>query len=237
MPPAESVVEAIGLIDRQMAASRFRGVRPMGGLSEPLPVPEVLRALQERDLVFEVMTHPDQLVEAARGLESFSDLTVVVEHAGWPRSGSEEERVLWRVGIDALAGAGQNVLCKLSGLAMPFASVGAEALGPWLEHAIAAFGVDRCLFASNFPVDSMFGTFDELYSTFSEVTAGLDESSCDKLFAANAEPRLTASSSCRLASPPSGSWPKATPSTPSTGARSRWRAPTWPWRWRSRRLS
>jgi len=187
LPPADSVAEAIGLIDRQMAASRFRGVRPMGGLSEPLPAPEVLRALQERELVFEVMTHPDQLVEAARGLEGFGDLTVVVEHTGWPRSGSEEERVLWQVGIDALAGAGQNVLCKLSGLAMPFASVGAEALGPWLEHAIAAFGVDRCLFASNFPVDSMFGTFDELYSTFSEVTAGLDESSRDKLFAANAE--------------------------------------------------
>ena len=30
------------------------------------------------------------------------------------------------------------------------------------------------MFASNFPVDSMYGTFDELYTTFSAVTAGLD---------------------------------------------------------------
>jgi predicted TIM-barrel fold metal-dependent hydrolase len=187
LPPTDSVAESVGLIDRQMAASRFRGVRPMGGMAEPLPAPEVLRALQERGLVFEVMTHPDQLVSAARGLKGFEDMTVVVEHTGWPRSGSDEERVLWEEGVRALAAAGENVICKISGLAMPFASVSAEALGPWIEFALGAFGVDRCLFASNFPVDSMFGTFDELYSTFSEVVAGLDEVSREKLFAANAE--------------------------------------------------
>jgi predicted TIM-barrel fold metal-dependent hydrolase len=187
LPPADSVAESIGLIDRQLEAPRFRGVRPMGGMAEPLPAPEVLRALQERSLVFEVMTHPDQLLVAAQGLAGFEDLTVVIEHTGWPRSGSDEERALWREGMDALAAAGPNVVCKLSGLAMPMASVGVDALRPWLEHAIGAFGVDRCFFASNFPVDSMFGTFDELYTSFSEVTAGLDETARDKLFAANAE--------------------------------------------------
>ena len=43
------------------------------------------------------------------------------------------------------------------------------------------------MFASNFPVDSMYGTFDELYTTFSAVTAGLDGESRDKVFATNAE--------------------------------------------------
>ena len=43
------------------------------------------------------------------------------------------------------------------------------------------------MFASNFPVDGMHGTFDELYTTFAAVTAGLDDESRDKLFAANAE--------------------------------------------------
>ena len=102
---------------------------------------------------------------------------MVVEHTGWPRSGSDEEYALWRTGIDALAGLGDNIVCKLSGLAMPFASIGVEAFAPWLEYAIEAFGVDRCMFASNFPVDSMFGTFDQLYSVFTTVTAGLDAAS------------------------------------------------------------
>jgi L-fuconolactonase len=187
LPPTDTVTEAVELIDRQMTASRFRGVRPMGVFDGPLPAAGVLRALGERNLLFELMTHPDQLGAAAAQLAGFDDLNVVVEHTGWPRSNSEEERGLWREGIDALADLGANVVCKLSGLAMPFGSMSVEALGPWIEYAIEAFGVDRCMFASNFPVDSMYGTFDDLYSTFSSVTAGLGSESRQKLFADNAE--------------------------------------------------
>jgi predicted TIM-barrel fold metal-dependent hydrolase len=181
------VAEAVELLDRQMAAPRFRGVRPMGVHDGPLPDAGVLRALRERSLVFELMTHTDQLGVAAERLSGFDDLTVVVEHTGWPRSSSDEERALWQVGIDALAGVGDNVVCKLSGLAMPLGSMSVEAFAPWLEYAIGAFGVDRCMFASNFPVDSMYGTFDQLYGVFNAVVAGLDSESRGKLFAGNAE--------------------------------------------------
>jgi L-fuconolactonase len=187
IPPTDTVAEGIELLDRQMAAPRFRGVRPMGVYQGPLPDGGVLRALQERHLLFELMTHTDQLGTAAAQLEGFDDLVVVVEHTGWPRSGSDEEFAVWRTGIDALAGLGDNIVCKLSGLAMPFGSISVEAFAPWLEYAIEAFGVARCMFASNFPVDSMFGTFDQLYSVFSAVTAGLDAESRAKLFADNAE--------------------------------------------------
>lgn len=187
LPPTESVAEAVAVIDRQMTAGRFRGVRPMGVSREPLPSDDVLGVLQERGLLFEVMTHPDQLVAVAERLRSFDDLVVVVEHVGWPRSDDDAERALWAEGIAALAEVGPNVVCKLSGLAMPLGSMRADVYAPWIEHAIAVFGVDRCLFASNFPVDSIHGTFDELYTTFATLTEGLDEGDRDKLFAANAE--------------------------------------------------
>ena len=77
--------------------------------------------------------------------------------------------------------------CKLSGLAMPMRSMDAGTLGPWIRHTIELFGADRCMFASNFPVDGMHGTFDDLYGTYDELTADLDESTRDKLFAGNAE--------------------------------------------------
>jgi predicted TIM-barrel fold metal-dependent hydrolase len=187
IPPTDTVAEALELLDRQMTAPRFRGVRPMGRYEGPLPATGVLEALQDRNLLFELMSHPDQLQVAAEQLASFDDLVVVVEHAGWPRSGSDDERALWRDGIDALSGLGDHVVCKLSGLAMPLEAMSVDAYAPWLEYAIEAFGVDRCMFASNFPVDSMYGTFDELYAVFSAVTAGLDTESRLKLFAANAE--------------------------------------------------
>jgi predicted TIM-barrel fold metal-dependent hydrolase len=187
LPPTGSVAEAVELLDRQMSASRFRGVRPMGVFDGPLPPADVLRALQERGLLFELMAHPDQLQAAATGLAGFDELVVVVEHTGWPRSASDEEHALWKPGMDALAALGDNVVCKLSGLAMPLGSMSVDAFTPWLEHAIDAFGVDRCMFASNFPVDGMHGSFDELYSTFAAVTTGLDDDARDKLFATNAE--------------------------------------------------
>jgi predicted TIM-barrel fold metal-dependent hydrolase len=160
LPPTDTVAEAVELLDRQMTASRFRGVRPMGAHQGPLPDAGVLHALEERNLLFELMTHADQLRVAAAQLAGCDDLLVVVEHTGWPRSNSDEENTLWRAGIDALAGLGDNIVCKLSGLAMPFGSMSADAFAPWLEYAIEAFGVDRCMFASNFPVDAMYGTFD-----------------------------------------------------------------------------
>ncbi len=187
LPPTETVAEAVELLDRQMGASRFRGVRPMGAVDGPLPAPDVLRALSDRCLVFELMAHPDQLHDAASGLAEFDELVVVVEHAGWPRSSSDEEFALWKVGMAALAAVGDNVVCKLSGLSMPLGTISVDSFTPWLDFAIETFGVDRCLFASNFPVDSIHGTFDHLYSTFAAVTDGLDDESRDQLFATNAE--------------------------------------------------
>ena len=187
LPPTDTPAEGIELLDRQMTASRFRGVRKMGPLDSPLPHPEVLREMGKRSLVFDLMTHPDKLESAANELASFEGLSVVVEHTGWPRSGSEEEFDLWQTGMTALAAVGDNIVCKLSGLAMPLGRMDADALGPWIEFAIEVFGVDRCMFASNFPVDSAAGSFDQLYTTFSELTAGLDGVSREKLFASNAE--------------------------------------------------
>jgi predicted TIM-barrel fold metal-dependent hydrolase len=187
LPPTDTVADAVELLDRQMAASRFRGVRPMGAHAAAVPEPDVLRALAERDLVFELMAHTEQLEEAAGRLAGVDGLAVVVEHTGWPRSGSDDERARWKVGIDALAGLGDRVACKLSGLAMPLGTMRADVLAPWLEYALEAFGIDRCLFASNFPVDAMHGTFDECYDAFVGVTAGLDAGAVDALFAGNAE--------------------------------------------------
>jgi L-fuconolactonase len=185
--PAAGTAEVIAQLDRQLAAPRFRGVRPMGAVAHPVPDPEILEAVRDRDLVFDLMAHADQLRSSAEALARVDGLVVVVEHTGWPRSGTTEEFGLWQEGIGALADLGERVVCKLSGLAMPLGSMDAGVFAPWLEFAIDLFGVDRCMFASNFPVDGLHGTLDELLTTYSTVTAGLDAEARTKLFATNAE--------------------------------------------------
>jgi L-fuconolactonase len=194
--PVDTCIEQL---ESQRAAGRFRGVRPMAGMqalpppphgSKPRVVaePAVLDALTEWDLIFEVMAHPDQLVEAARDLEAWGgELTVVVEHAGWPHSDSAEEFSLWQDGMAALAHVGPHVHCKLSGLAMPFGTMQPEVFRPWIEYCLETFGTERCFFGSNFPPDGRGGTFDELYTAFDTLTTGLDQANRDRLFATNAE--------------------------------------------------
>jgi predicted TIM-barrel fold metal-dependent hydrolase len=185
--PESPVADTIALLDDQMQSPHFRGVRAMGLVEGGVPEPDVLRALQERNLVLDLMARAPELEYAASALADWGDLTVVVEHTGWPHTNSSEEYAAWKVGLSALAALGDNVHCKLSGLAMPLASMAVDAFQPWIEHALEAFGVDRCMFASNFPVDSTHGTFDDLYSTYDTLTADLDAASREKLFASNAE--------------------------------------------------
>ncbi|MDA8043930.1 MAG: amidohydrolase family protein [Actinomycetota bacterium] len=182
------VTLARGQIDRQLEANRFRGVRPMGGTSEHgVPAQEVLKVLQERHLVLDLMAHPDQLLGAATALRPWDGLVVVVEHAGWPRSDTDDEFRLWQQGMSKLAALGPNVHCKLSGLSMPFRSMDPRVLRRWTDQCLELFGVDRCLFGSNFPPDGAAGSLDQLLGSLVELTADLDAVDRAMVFAGNAE--------------------------------------------------
>lgn len=167
-------------------SSRFRGVRATGD-DTGVPDVEVLKALVDGDLVLDLMVRGNRLQAATAALDTWTELTVVVEHAGWPRGESAEEFARWQRDMATLAGISDRIHCKISGLAMPLHSMEVSVMRPWVEHCLDIFGVDRCLFASNFPVDSAYGTFDDLYSAFGAICAELAASEQDKLFAANAE--------------------------------------------------
>jgi L-fuconolactonase len=186
LAPSDDTGELERQLDDQMASKRFRGIRIMGEGDQAVPTPAILGALQDRGLIFELMVHPDQLGQAAAALEAW-ELPVVVEHAGWPRSNDPEEHELWETGMAMLAGLRENVVCKLSGLAMPMQSMDAGKFAPWVGRAIDLFTADRCMFGSNFPVDGMHGTFDDLYRTYDELTAAMDAPTREKLFAGTAE--------------------------------------------------
>ena len=82
--------------------------------------------------------------------------------------------------------ASPNVAVKISGLG--------ETGRPWdlarnrnlILDTIDIFGEDRCMFASNFPVDGLVGDFETIYSGFAEATMSLGRRTPAKLFAGNA---------------------------------------------------
>jgi L-fuconolactonase len=162
----------------------FRGIRVLYGLDPESRLAErLLRWLAASGLVFDLVAHPHEVPAYRALLDRVPGLTVVVEHAGWPERADEFPQ--WRQAITTLAQR-PGTYCKLSGLAMTLHSVSLDAQRPWLEAAIEAFGAQRCMFASNFPVDSLFGTFGRLYATYEAVAGELDAAARQALFAGTA---------------------------------------------------
>jgi predicted TIM-barrel fold metal-dependent hydrolase len=83
--------------------------------------------------------------------------------------------------------ANPNVMVKISGMGMIDHSWTIESIRPYVLQTIDSFGVDRCMFASNFPVDRLYGSYSALWHAFDSCVAGFSESDKEKLFRTNAE--------------------------------------------------
>ena len=186
--PGLSLPEISRELDALQACDSLRGIRVVFGLDPGASATrELLRMLSERGLIFELVAHPHNALEFARLLEKLPDLRVVLEHMGWPTAPNEAGHfVQWQTGMRALAGLG-TVACKLSGLAMALHEISEARMRPWIEAAIEDFGIDRCCFASNFPVDGLYGSFNDLYTVYRSISAGLGAAAERQLFVTNAE--------------------------------------------------
>ena len=142
-----------------------------------------------------------ELVAMARALPQ---LTIICDHLATPLGTAsyagrrDPDFAGWASGIGALADC-PNVVMKLGGLAMPFggfasfmadppatAQMLAEEWRPWLETAITAFGADRCMFESNFPVDRGSCDYATLWNAFKLFSAGASEAEKTALFSGTA---------------------------------------------------
>lgn len=128
--------------------------------------------LQRHDLMFELQApwwHMDEAVELAH---DFPATRIVVNHAGLPAVRDDETLGLWRAAMARLADCA-NVRVKLSGLGVAGQPWALEQQRPVVAALIADFGPQRCMFASNFPVDSLVVNLDALWSGFKTLTRDL----------------------------------------------------------------
>ena len=143
-------------------------------------------ALLERfSLSYDLQTPWWHLDAAAELAADFPATTIIVNHTGLPSDRTAEGLAGWRRALEKVA-TQPNVAIKISGLGRAGQPWSVEANGAIIRDTIAIFGVERCMFASNFPVDSLAGTFDEIYGGFFAAVAGRPASEQRKLFHDNA---------------------------------------------------
>jgi predicted TIM-barrel fold metal-dependent hydrolase len=117
--------------------------------------------------------------------ETFPETQIIVNHTGLPADRSDADLASWREAMTLLARA-PNVAVKISGLGVPGRPWTAEGYRRVVLDAIEFFGVDRAMFASNFPVDGLVASFRTIYDGFFEITEGFSAGERRKLFRDNA---------------------------------------------------
>ncbi len=165
---------------------------------------EGLAQLAPLGLSFESWQYHPQLPDAIQLMRAFPDTTFILNHVGGilgvgPYNNRRAEILAeWRKNIVEMAKL-PNVYCKLGGLGM--VSVGydfherdtppgsedlAAAWRPYIESCIEAFGVDRCMFESNFPPDKQSGGYTELWNAFKRITANASAAEKKALYSGTA---------------------------------------------------
>jgi predicted TIM-barrel fold metal-dependent hydrolase len=155
-------------------------------------------------LSFDAWLLEPQLPDLISLARAFPETTIVLDHVGTPigrggYTGKLPERFgVWRDNIRELAKS-PKVTVKLGGLAMAFCNFPsflaeprapseqlAAEWGPYIETCIEAFGAERCMFESNFPVDMGSCTYAVLWNAFKRIAKGASAAEKTALFSGTA---------------------------------------------------
>ncbi|MEM7693875.1 MAG: amidohydrolase family protein [Pseudomonadota bacterium] len=119
-------------------------------------------ALADYGFVFELQVFAPQIEAALTLVEACPGTTFVLQHALMLEDLSDEGRAAWRTALGRLA-AHENVVCKLSGLGTFLRANDAAHIAFVAEAALGAFGAERCLFGSNFPIEKLWTDYGALF--------------------------------------------------------------------------
>ena len=174
-------------LDRHLEYGNFRGVRDFAAGTN-LDNPEWLRGLRAmgaRNLVFCIDTVWEQMGDVARVADD-TGVLMCMDHAGFPRERTDEYFANWSRGL-AEAARSENVLVKISGLGMCDTRWTVDSIRPYVLGCIEAFGVDRCVMGTNWPVDRMYSSYGDVLNAYEEILSDFSDDEQTKLFSANAE--------------------------------------------------
>jgi predicted TIM-barrel fold metal-dependent hydrolase len=155
--------------------------------------------LASRELTFDAWIYHPQIPHLTDLAKAFPETGIVLDHLGGPlgargyRGRRDEVFRDWKASMTSLA-ACHNVCVKLGGLGQRFTGLGFEerdrpptslelaaAMKPWVDTAIELFGVERCMFESNFPVDKGAYGYGVFWNACKRLAAGAGDDELDAL--------------------------------------------------------
>jgi predicted TIM-barrel fold metal-dependent hydrolase len=191
--------ELAAILKRHRRARNLRGVRAVASWhAEPhlrfAARPDLmddpawrrgLGILVDYNLTLDLMINAPQLDDAARLALDHPALSIVINHAGSPVDRAPADLRKWREGLARLAQA-PNVWVKISDLAAYDHDWSLASYRPIVQAVIAAFGTERCMFGSDFPVAGLHGGFALHFEAFRAIVQDFSGAAQRRLFHDNA---------------------------------------------------
>jgi L-fuconolactonase len=148
------------------------------------------RKLAEKDLVFDLLVDPSNLAASTQLVSHCPDTTFVLDHIGKPNiaKGDQGELAAWSQSIHQLA-ANKNVYCKVSGMVTEadWKSWEENDFKRYFEVVLSAFGADRMMYGSDWPVCKLAATYDQVAKLAEYLIQDLSPSEKEKFWALNAK--------------------------------------------------
>jgi len=141
--------------------------------------------LRTYGLSFDLQLYPGQMERAAKLAAQYPEIPIIINHTGMPVERSQAGMQAWKHGMRLLAEQ-VNVSVKLSGFGLVDAHWTTDSIRPFVLETIELFGVQRCMFASDFPTDKLHAQFGRILSAYVQIVADFSADEIEQLFAANA---------------------------------------------------
>jgi L-fuconolactonase len=143
--------------------------------------------LERYGFTYDIVIYPRHVANAVRFVEKFPSQRFVIDHLAKPEIRSGAVAAKWRDGIAALA-AHPNVYCKLSGMVTEadWTQWRADDFAPYLDAVVGAFGVERVMFGSDWPVCLVAASYAQVMGIVEAYAGRFSASECAKIFCENA---------------------------------------------------
>ncbi len=183
--------DAIAVLKRLASHQKLRGIRPMlQDIDDTFFILAehriaILEALPSLGLTFDALIQPRHLPIVAALADRLPALEIVIDHGAKPfiAKGITEP---WASDMAALARR-PNVFAKISGLLTEAGEDrSAVALKPYADTLLSAFGPDRLMFGSDWPVLELAATYDDWWRIANELTAAFSAVERDAIFGGTA---------------------------------------------------
>ena len=179
-------VEAV--LERHCESPNMRGIRDFS-YGDYLVEPDYHRgfALFEKFNLVSSMPAACGDMEKLRDLaHNFPNILIVVDHTGTPEERTDAYFEDWKRGVEVAASC-DNIRWKISGLGMSDNNWTVDSIRRYVLTSIETVGVERCFFGSNWPVDWLWSTYDELIEAYTAIISGFSRDEQTALFSGTAE--------------------------------------------------